>query len=477
MQGLALLALIAFVSGFLRWRTCVHMALVLVVLEGALRKWVLPGQELGIYFLKDVTLFVAYVKYHRELGLRSTASVPPLIILLATFSFLAAFADAFNPLLSSAVVGFFGLKAYFFYLPLIWMTKDLCDSPRNWNNLIFVQLAIAIPVFSLAYLQYFAPGNSAINLYASAMGETMDAATVGESGNIRVTGTFPYLSGMGCFVNFITLLALISYLYSNVKRAQTLGLVVLGMAAVVGLMTGSRSVVFFQMALIAASMFVARTSPNRARSAILKVIFCAAVIGLAVSQTTAIFAVNSFIERVNTTHDTLESLGGPLVAVPETVPVSGIAGWGTGSTHQARPAIERLASGGGGVYPPELFEWELPRICLELGIVGFGIWFVMKLAVTFLPFYFAMRCRNAAQRAMCLLVGIALVLQYTIPIVFNHVYSLYFWLLAGVPLAITTWTSPRGSGLRPGLLGRSEDLSSRRVPVALGSRGVRRPTS
>src|SRR5689334_10552068 len=47
----------------LNWQLSVKVALVLAVIEGALRKWALPQASQLIYFLKDFVLLGAYLSY------------------------------------------------------------------------------------------------------------------------------------------------------------------------------------------------------------------------------------------------------------------------------------------------------------------------------------------------------------------------------------------------------------------------------
>ncbi|MFM6609252.1 MAG: hypothetical protein ACKPJQ_07400, partial [Dolichospermum sp.] len=57
------LTFIVYLSS-LNWRKSLKFALVIVVLEGALRKWVLPQASDMIYFLKDIILLGAYLKFY-----------------------------------------------------------------------------------------------------------------------------------------------------------------------------------------------------------------------------------------------------------------------------------------------------------------------------------------------------------------------------------------------------------------------------
>lgn len=62
---IALIAcVIIFYLSALRWRRSVKIVFLLLVLEGALRKWVLPQANEMIYFLKDVVILGTYFNFY-----------------------------------------------------------------------------------------------------------------------------------------------------------------------------------------------------------------------------------------------------------------------------------------------------------------------------------------------------------------------------------------------------------------------------
>ncbi|MHC5720587.1 MAG: hypothetical protein ACYTX0_53350, partial [Nostoc sp.] len=88
------------------WRTSIKTILVLVVIEGALRKWVLPQGSQFIYFLKDIVLIGAYFRYYilssteknfRIKGNSAAETIASIILLLTAWCLL----QVFNPSLGS----------------------------------------------------------------------------------------------------------------------------------------------------------------------------------------------------------------------------------------------------------------------------------------------------------------------------------------------------------------------------------------
>ncbi|MFM5962230.1 MAG: hypothetical protein ACKOQ2_34635, partial [Dolichospermum sp.] len=47
----------------LDWKKSIFFVLVFLILEGLARKWILPQASQYIYFIKDIVLIGAYIKY------------------------------------------------------------------------------------------------------------------------------------------------------------------------------------------------------------------------------------------------------------------------------------------------------------------------------------------------------------------------------------------------------------------------------
>ena len=234
-------ALFLFAISGLNWRRSVKIALALVIIEGAIRKWVLPGASDLIYFLKDIVLLGAYVRYFiiDRASKRSidASAVKPLLwaaTLIVGFQVL-------NLRLASLAVGLFGFKAYLWYVPLCFMLRDLFRSSEELQTFLKWYLLLAIPVCILGVFQFFSPPNSPINTYVA--GEEVDIATFGGSDEInraRITGTFSYISGFAAYLAVCQalLLSVITSKLNKVWLAILMGALALLMGNM--LMTGSR---------------------------------------------------------------------------------------------------------------------------------------------------------------------------------------------------------------------------------------------
>ena len=110
------------------WRQAVVAAMLLLVFEGALRKWALPGAQAALYLAKDVLLFGAYVGFAMTKGFAApVARARPFILLLGVSAAYGA-VEMLNPALPSLVLAAVGWRAYFFYIPLLFLVPHLYAS-------------------------------------------------------------------------------------------------------------------------------------------------------------------------------------------------------------------------------------------------------------------------------------------------------------------------------------------------------------
>src|SRR5947209_504956 len=175
-----------------RWQQALQVALVLVVVEGAIRKWLVPGAQDLVYFAKDAVLLGVYAGFLRSRE-RQRYKPPPLpalrIALIAGAGF--GLIEMFNPELPNLLVGILGFKAYFFYVPLLYVMPAAFSSDVELARFLRRYCLLSIPVGLLALAQFFSPASSPLNTYArGGEGDASYVSTFGSSTFVRVTATF-----------------------------------------------------------------------------------------------------------------------------------------------------------------------------------------------------------------------------------------------------------------------------------------------
>ncbi len=425
---IALAGVVAIVGiSSLNWQLAVKATLIIVVLEGVLRKWVLPQASDMIYFLKDLVLLGAYLRYY----LGSEPKYP----LRLTFFNIALFMSlgwcvfqVFNPSLGSPIVGFFGLKAYLFYLPLMWMLPNLFQSEEELYKFLRTYLLLLIPVSLLAIAQFYSPINSPINVYAGGV----EAQAVVD-GNPRVTGTFSYILGYSTYLSvcFTILIPLLSVPQTKIWSLLTLVEVLL--VAGTSFMTGARGLLLFEILFILAYFCLLWfTKPSKAVRAIKHFITPVVLISVVVpiffnkamqafyNRTIGVSDSSTFVDRI------FSSFTEPQQAMQH----KGFDSYGIGATHQAVSTLRKILGLSLGESSPPA-EGEMGRIVLEIGPFGFLIWYGLRLILIFSLLGVFLKLKTPFLRNLALAAFLLDAISLTTQLVFNNTLAIYYWFFSG----------------------------------------------
>ncbi|MGJ5627865.1 hypothetical protein [Nostoc sp. CALU 1950] len=413
----------------LDWRRAVKAVLVIVVLEGVLRKWVLPQASDMIYFLKDLVLLGAYLRYY----LGSEPKYP----LRLTFFNIALFMSlcwcvfqVFNPSLGSPIVGFFGLKAYLFYVPLMWMLPSLFQSEEELYKFLRNYLLLLVPVSLLAIAQFYSPINSPINIY----GGGVEAQAVVD-GNPRVTGTFPYIVGYSTYLSicFTILIPLLSLPQTKIWSLLTLVEVLL--VAGTSFMTGARGLLLFEtLFLVGYFCLLWLTKPSIAvrstKQFILPIVLITAVLPIFFNK-----AIEAFSKRATTSDNFTDRVFSAFSEPVQATRWKGFDSYGIGATHQAVSTLRKsLGLSIGESLPPS--EGEMGRIVLEIGPFGFVIWYGLRLILIFSLLRVFLKLKTPFLRNLALAAFLLHAISLTAQLVFNNTLAIYYWFFSGFLLLL-----------------------------------------
>jgi hypothetical protein len=411
------------------WRTIIKAALVIVVIEGAIRKWLLPQASDMVYFLKDLVIFVAYCKYYLSSEPKYPFRLNIFNIVLLTFLVWGS-VQVFTPSLGSPIIGLFGLKGYLFYVPMMWMLPSLFQSQEELYIFLRNYLLIVIPVAILAIIQFYSPVKSLINIYAG--GAEVNAVV---DGNARVTGTFSYIVGYGLFVSicFTILLPLLSLAQKGVWR----WLLLLELLLVVGtsFMTGARSVVLYEILFVIGYFgLILWTQPSKAfgqfKNFLLPLTFLLALVpkffGGAMDKftTRAVGASGgdgTFLDRV------ISFIYEPELALKSK---GLIDSYGIGATHQAMPAVRKFFKIYGGQLPP-LSEGDITRVIYDVGLIGFVLWYLLRIILIFALFKVFLKLKTPFLRNLALAAFLLHAINFNAQLASNNTYGIYYWFFSG----------------------------------------------
>jgi hypothetical protein len=424
-------ALAAAAWAFRRWRQGVKAAMVLLIVEGGLRKWVFPGAQDLIYFAKDLLLVGVYLGFLGRGTGRAPLAVPGgLQAALVAGVALGAF-QIFNPDLPNLLVGVLGFKAYFLYLPLLWVVPRAFESDRELARFLRRYVLLAIPVGLLAVAQFLSPASSPLNTYARSASQAPYVATFGTSTQVRVTGTFSFITGFTSYLLAIAiltlaLLAATRWRYrGNLALLATLALTLLGM-----LMTGSRGPVFMLALLLPLYWWLGLAREAGGASMMGRFLLGVSLLAVLLNYVGS-DAVEAFYGRASSATDVRSRIVSPFLQPFLTAADSGLTGFGIGATHQTAEAVTK------GMIPyswlkGRLVEDEPGRVMLELGLPGFVLIYVARLTLIFLALSQVFVLRTAFHRAIATSCVLFFLAHLPGGVVFNVTSGVYYWFFSGL---------------------------------------------
>jgi hypothetical protein len=251
----------------------IQLYVILLVIEGALRKWLLPSLSDPLLLVRDPVAVAICVLGYRSRNLVFDGYMRSLFLLLAGFVGIGAL-QLINGIGGSPLVIGYGLRTYLLHLPVAFVMARVLNR-EDLHKILMMFLWIALPMAVLMAIQFdSSPGAWVNNGVAGHRGQIFAAP-----GRIRPAGTFSFVTGpMGFFS--IALAALIA---GSVERGLSWPLRIAGWVGIslAAAVSGSRSF----LAAVAGVMLVGVAGWARGRSSKLGK-------GLVVSAFTALIAVN-----------------------------------------------------------------------------------------------------------------------------------------------------------------------------------------
>lgn len=428
---LALLILI-FVFSTLYWKLAFKAGLYFLIFEGIFRKWIFPESNYVIYFIKDIIFLGSYFGCYLSGCFKVPAVLKNNYVGILFFLYMGwTFFEIWNPSVPNIQVGLFGLKTHLFYLPMIIMVCKVFDSSSQVLNFLRWYYFLAIPNLVLAYFQFFAKGDSLLNIYAGGY----SAAAGMPNGFIRVVGTFPYLSGFASYLFFIILLGFGLIVERNLDLRKNLPVVfvlILSLSAV--LLTGARGIVISLLLDLVLFIFLLYKK-NLINMKFIALVLFVPVIAYMTINFGMKSAYNSFMNRVQTSHDVLERIQQFFTTPVDLVEDAGFLGYGTGSQHQAIAYLVSNEQEISAAHPISI-EGEVGRVMVELGTVGALLFVLCKLIVIWMSYISARISKNTSEFGLALISIMFLLPHFFNNTLYNVTAAIYYWFLVGAAVLI-----------------------------------------
>lgn len=424
------LLLLALWLGLKNWRKALAVSLVLLIFEGALRKWFFPGSERLLYFAKDIFFLGAFAGFLAKVGLRIPVRHARIVLALVG---LAAAYGAFqiaNPSLPNLTLGIIGWKSYFLYVPFIVMVPYALISDEQLQISLRKYLLLAVPIAALAIVQTYSGSDSFLNTFVRG-GLDADIARYGEElSYVRATGTFSYITGYSTYAITMMLLALGLLSARGWQWKDNKGLyLALTASLIAGVTTGSRAPIFsiaivFPFFLLWGLTIGGLKGGTLARLTIGITLVCAAVwFGME-------DPVTAYRYRAVGSQDTLSRLVGPFVEPFTEMDKLDVFGFGIGAMHQSGSVLT------GSDFPwwtrEIMYESESTKVLAEVGPVGFLLVYAVRIVLLFQAIRFAYRLSDKSKRSLAAVIAMFFALSLPGAVIFNPTANMFYWFSAGL---------------------------------------------
>jgi hypothetical protein len=384
--------------------------LLVMVLEGALRKWVSSSLTLPLVLLRDL-LAIYMVWYALRTGALNFRRLPAQLLLvwsgvLILWGFVQLIVNQFSPAILVIGLRFWLLYFWFGYAAAVSMTID------DYRRSLWVMLALLILMIPLVALQQSSPPFAFINTQIDT--DVRDIFVV-VAGVVRPTGTFSFTLGFTTYLA-MAVSAIFCYrlLSPRVGRARLMFILAFIALLVGTILSGSRAAVLFYLGLLGVallgSLWFSR-GVGKVYAAMGVVITVAMMVGAAVLFSDALVATQERFENASQTEDLGDRIVAMLIGEPETYNQITWLGAGLGKGSNLASYFES------GERSFALAETESARILLEGGAIGI-LFIFLKLAVIVVGMWAAwraaLRIRSSAPLLAWLTLAIALMTWSTI---------------------------------------------------------------
>ncbi|KAA3440830.1 hypothetical protein FOA19_02645 [Rufibacter hautae] len=283
-------------------KKAIWLYFILLIFEGAIRKWVFPGLATPLLIVRDpIALLIVAKTLHRGLFPFHPYLIVPVLIGITSI-FTATFLGHGN-----MMVALYGARIFLLHFPMMFAIGRLF----NQDDVIKigkVTLWMAIPMAFLIALQFYSPQTAWVNRGVG--GDVAGAGFSGALGYLRPPGTFSFTNGLTLFYGFVA--SFIIYFWFNTDKINKLILIGATSALLAAIPLSISRGLFFQ---IGVSLIFAITAVSRKPKYAGKFVLASIGIGitlLLLSQTsffeTATVAFTTRFELATTNEDGLEGV-------------------------------------------------------------------------------------------------------------------------------------------------------------------------
>lgn len=255
---------------------------VLLLTEGAFRKWFLPNLSQAFLIIRDpILIWIYFLAFQENILINQNKYINFLWKLTLIACFTSLIINQTHP-----VIIFYGIHTNYLHMPLIfvmWRTLDKKD-------VINFGKAFLLSGFFMTYLvaeQFQAEREGVLNIGAGGTGYQLETS----GGKLRASGTFSFVTGIVYFYSFAVAFVIYGFISKN-KLPMWMVYIGAGSALLAMVTAGSRSVIAECLQVVACFAFLAYYKPSEFGK------ISASVLGLAVTAFILYSQIDLFQEGI-----------------------------------------------------------------------------------------------------------------------------------------------------------------------------------
>lgn len=277
----------------------------LLIFEGALRKWVLPGLATPLLIVRDpLALWLIYRACNR--GLFAGNGYLLLSIITSALGFFTALVWGHG----NVVVAVYGLRIMLIHFPLIFLIGQIF-SRQDVLKVGKMVLMLALPMTLLMAVQFYSPQSAWVNRGLG--GDTEGAGFSGALGFFRPPGTFSFITGLASFYGLLA--AYVLYFWLEEKPSVKRPLLIAATACLILAipLSISRTVLFETVLSVLFALVIAASKPKYTGKILGAAFGTVCLLGLLSTLPVFQTGIEAFTSRFDEASDVEGGLKGTLV--------------------------------------------------------------------------------------------------------------------------------------------------------------------
>ncbi|MDB5012653.1 MAG: rane protein [Daejeonella sp.] len=219
----------------------------LVLFEGALRKWVLPGLSTPLLVIRDpLALFLVIAAWKAKLlpfNIYKTGMAFIGVVGIYTAFFLGH---------GNLFVAIYGARIMLFHFPLLFVIGNIFTQ-QDVVKLGVVTVWLTIPMAVLIALQFYSPQTAWVNIGLE--GNAGGSSFAGAMGFFRPPATFSFTNGTSLFFSFAS--CFIFFFWLNIKKINIIILIAATIGLIASVPLSLSRALFFSLAVSLVFVFTA----------------------------------------------------------------------------------------------------------------------------------------------------------------------------------------------------------------------------